>query len=411
MDEKKKKVIILGLGVTGYDVLNTLNKFKDRIIIVEDNKNMETAHKLKSDGYFYCDSNELEKSDVEVSFIIKSPGIMYNHPIVKKYKGVKIVNDIEMAYILLANSNVKIVAVTGTNGKTSTTTFITKLLKNAGLNAYSCGNIGVSPLKIIREYDNIDYLVMELSSFQLKAIDRFTPDYAFILNIEPDHLDYHGTIDDYILCKHNIISRGTKSGYCFINKDIDINNNDIINLDNDFEFEEDYYAYLNGLNIENVKLVYRFAKQIGISDEIFFDTIKDKYKGLEHRCEFVRNIDDVLYINDSKATNVAASSFALTQFKNIILLLGGYDKNEDMTQLLPFLDNVDLCICFGANRKKFSFIEKKIECENLESAVKMAHDIAKTGNVILLSPASASYDQYKNYEERGKHFKKLVGEL
>lgn len=343
--------------------------------------------------------------------IVKSPGIRYDHPLILANPETKIVNDIEMAYVLISNTNVKIVGVTGTNGKTSTTTFITQLLNNAGYKAFSCGNIGVSPLKVLRENDNIDFLVMELSSFQLKAVDRFMPDYAFLLNIEPDHLDYHEDIDEYIMCKHKIVARGTKSGYFFINEDLKFKANDLTLLKNDFDMPEDLTPYLSGLNLENLKLVYQFTKVLNISYDVFAKTIKKTYSGLEHRCEFVKNIEGVNYINDSKATNVAASSFAVQQYKEIILIVGGYDKKEDLTLLKPYLENVKACVSFGANRKQFGFIDGLIEVDTLQEAVLKAKDLSVSGDTILFSPCSASYDQYANFEARGNHFKEIVGEL
>lgn len=411
MEKIEKKVVVLGLGVTGFDVLNTFKKFNNKIIIVDDNINEETALKLQSDGFSYLSTDEMIKSNIEIIMIVKSPGIHYDHPLILANPDTKIVNDIEMAYVLIANTDIKIVGVTGTNGKTSTTTFITQLLNNAGYKAYSCGNIGVSPLKVLREHDNIDFLVMELSSFQLKAVDRFMPDYAFLLNIEPDHLDYHDDIDEYIMCKHKLVGRGTKSGYFFINENLKFKANDLTLLKNDFDMPEDLAPYLSGLNLENLKLVYQFAKVLNISYETFMKTIKKTYSGLEHRCEFVQNIDGVNYINDSKATNVAASSFAVQQYKEIILIVGGYDKKEDLTLLKPFLSNVKSCVSFGANRKQFRFIEGVIEVDTLEEAVAKAKSLSVSGDTILFSPCSASYDQYANFEARGNHFKEIVGEL
>lgn len=411
MEKIEKKVVVLGLGVTGFDVLYTFKKFNNKIIIVDDNINEETALKLKSDGFSYFTTEEMLKSNIEIIMIVKSPGIRYNHPLIVNNPTTKIVNDIEMAYVLIANTNIKIVAVTGTNGKTSTTTFITQLLNNAGYKAFSCGNIGVSPLKVLREEEKIDYLVMELSSFQLKAVDRFTPDYAFLLNIEPDHLDYHDDINEYIECKHKIVERGTKSNYFFINENLKFKAKNLTLLKNDFEMPEDLTPYLSGLNLENLKLVYQFAKVINISYETFMKTIKKTYSGLEHRCEFVKTINGVNYINDSKATNVAASSFAVQQYKNVILIVGGYDKKEDLTLLKPFLGNVKACVSYGANRKEFRFIEGVIETNDLQEAVLKAQSLSVSGDTILFSPCSASYDQYANFEARGNHFKEIVGEL
>lgn len=405
---KDKNVLVLGLGVTGKDVISTLEANGITCTIVDDNVSLDDRLSLTSKGHVVFTGTEYDEQFYPVDYIIKSPGIRYTHKVLLQNPTAKVINDIEIAGMLCENTDIKIIAITGTNGKTSTTTFMTELLKNAGYKAFSCGNIGVSPLRILQEEEEIDFLVMELSSFQLKAIDKFTTDYAFFLNFAPDHLDFHDDLQDYFESKKRIALNAPKSGYGFAAKELEFKGEGFTILTEQIELDETKLTDLKGLNPTNVRLIAQFCKVANISEEILYDTLENKYQGLEHRCEFICEHDNVKYFNDSKATNVESTRVALEQLPNIILLCGGSDKGEDMSRLANYDANVKHVIAYGANQDDFKFFNNLIQVENLEQATDKAISLAKAGDTVLLSPASASFDQYKNYEERGRHFKQLV---
>ncbi len=402
---KNKVVVILGLGISGIDVIELFQKNNIDFYALDDGDCSDISNKYNIKIHT---SDEFFAMNIMPDVIVKSPGIKYSHKIVSMNKKASIINDIELAYDICVSRGIKIVGVTGTNGKTSTTTFITRLLKHNGFKAYSCGNIGTSILSVLRDKEIIDYLVVELSSFQLKSIVDFKCDYAFFLNISEDHLDYHEDFKEYFDCKLNIVKNSTTSGYFFIKDDIAFNTKKLTLLKNDFDLDIISGLNLGGVNPENVKLVYQFCKIVGIDPDSIVELFGSNYKPLEHRLEFVANINGVNYINDSKATNVEATKSALSQLENVILLVGGSDKGEDLTKLKDHLSNVIQVIAYGDNKEKFDFIDKLIKCETLADALSIAKSIASRDNVILLSPASASFDQFKNFEHRGSEFKKLV---
>lgn len=404
-----KKIMLLGYGVTGKDVLKTLINKNIDLFVVDDNIDTNEQEFLKTNGVsFYTGQEALEKK-LEYDFIIKSPGIRYNHPLLVNVAMEKIINDIEIAYYLVKDTKTKIIAITGTNGKTSTTSFITTLLNTNGYKAFSCGNIGVSPIRILNENNDVDFLVLELSSFQLKAINEFKADYAFFLNFSPDHLDYHETIEDYKTSKLKIVKNIPSSNKLYLGEPIDFDHSglEIVTPTNDIP--DRLKSDLKGLSKTNMNLIYQFAKNIGISEEAFIFTLDNDYHGLEHRCEFITEYEQIKYYNDSKATNVESTKIALEQLDNVILLVGGSDKGEDLTRLNNYTHNVKHAIAYGSNRNQFT-LENLEKVENLSQALMKAQELAKPGDNILLSPASASYDQYRNYEERGRYFKQLVQE-
>lgn len=392
------KILVLGYGSTGYEIEKYLKRKNYNYLIVDD---------LQNNNYILTTEQYLDLKQ-KPSLIIKSPGIKYDHKLLLKYNDVQITNDIELSYIELKNKKTKIIGITATNGKTSTTTLLNEVLIHAGFKSKACGNIGMSPLHYI-EYD-LDYIVMELSSFQLMAVENFTTYTAFILNIKSDHLDYHKTVEDYIAAKLNIIKNGSLTNKAYIGNEVKVNNQNL-----EFILPQklpiDYLKIDNGLNPENVELIALFLRSEGISLEYLTDYLYNNFKGIEHRVEFVDVVNEVTFINDSKATNVEAASLALSRLENIILLVGGYDKGEDLTQLKKYVNNVKQVISFGESRNNFSFIENIIVVENLEEATNTAYKIAKPNDCILLSPCCASYDQFKNYVERGQKFKDIVRNL
>ncbi len=404
-----KQIMLLGYGVTGKDVLKALLQKSLNLVVVDDNINDTEKEYLTKNNVKYMTGQEAIDTKLAFDIVIKSPGIRYNHPLLQDVDHSKIINDIEIAYFLVKDTETKIVAITGTNGKTSTTSFITALLKSKGYNAFSCGNIGVSPIRVLSENENVDFLVMELSSFQLKAIDAFKADYAFFLNFSPDHLDYHDDLADYFNSKMKIIKNTPVSQKIYLGEKVDFEADMVNVVLPTTDIPERLTTNLKGLSKNNMNVIYQFAKEIGMSNEDVIDALDNHYNGLEHRCEFVTEYEGVSYYNDSKATNVESTKIALEQLENVILLVGGSDKGEDLTRLNQYAENVKYAIAYGANRDQFT-LENLSKVETLSEALVKAQSLATEGDVILLSPSSASYDQYKNYEERGRHFKQLVHE-
>lgn len=404
-----KKIMLLGYGVTGKDVLKALLKKDFDLFVVDDNINPTEQEFLRENNIKFYTGQEAESQNVSFDLVIKSPGVRYNHPLLVNIDTCKIINDIEIAYFLVKDTETKIIAITGTNGKTSTTSFITSLLNSTGYKAFSCGNIGVSPIRVLSENENVDFLVMELSSFQLKAVNQFKADYAFFLNFSPDHLDYHDSLEDYLMSKLKIIKNIPGSNTIYMGEKMQINNDEIQIVTPTSEIPERLLGDLKGLSKNNMNIIYQFAKSLNITDEQFISALDNDYQGLEHRCEFVKEHQQIQYYNDSKATNVESTRIALEQLDNVILLVGGSDKGEDLSQLNKYAKNIKHAIAYGANRDQFS-LQNMTKVETLEQALVQAQNLATNGDVILLSPASASYDQYKNYEQRGQHFKQLVHE-
>jgi UDP-N-acetylmuramoylalanine--D-glutamate ligase len=400
-----KSILILGYGVTGQDVYAAIGNNNTIYIVDDNNYEIESVQKI------YCSKSFIDM-EIKLDFIIKSPGIRYDNPVILAYNKTPIINDVEVAYEVIKQRSIKTIAITGTNGKTSTTTFITSLLNNAGYNAFSCGNIGISPLRILKENECIDFLVLELSSFQLKAITSFTPDFAVFMNFTPDHLDYHENLEDYYHSKLNIFYNNNQDMKIYLGNNIEY----VSAFDNirypKTDLSEKIRSSIHGIYYENIELIYPLAMDLGITDEQIIDTLKNKFPVLPHRMEYIATVNGVVYINDSKATNVVATSVALKQYKNIILITGGYDKKEDIKTLGNYLSNVKKLICYGENKSQFiGLLEETIAVNTLNEALVVANDNAIEGDTILLSPASASYDMFKNYEERGNLFRKLVETL
>lgn len=428
---EKRNILILGMGISGKSIYEALNKQKFNVFVYDDN--LDNIN----------ESMQIVDEDLSgIELIIKSPGIKPNHPILVKAerKNIEIITDIELFY-RLRNKGEDIVAITGTNGKTTTTALVAEIIKKE-YKAAAVGNIGVGVLDVLDT--DLDFIVMECSSFQLNNIVTFKPHISVITNITPDHLEWHGNYENYKNAKLNIFKNQTKDDITILNyndgelKDISLNSNVFYFSENDhktkgtfvennsiwFRNEKAEEVYdLSGLkllgshNLENVLAAVCVAKLIGIQNTNIKE-ILDNFSGVEHRLEFVKNIDGVSYYNDSKGTNPASTIKAVESFdNNLILIAGGYQKNADYTEMLetakPKLKNL---ILFGETKFDIQNASQKLNIDSiivndLEEAIKKAYGIASKGDNVLLSPACASWDMYKSYEERGRHFKKLVIDL
>ena len=401
MNLENKSILLLGLGATGKEVLTYYKNQNLSITLVDDFYGKSTY-----EGNKVYKTKDILKMNLDIDVIIKSPGIRYSNEVLLKYNNVEVTNDIELAYYESLHRNLKIIGVTGTNGKTSIVTLISEVLKYSGYKSFACGNIGVSPLTILDQNKEIDYLVIELSSFQLKQIDKFKTYAAFILNITPDHLDYHEDFTDYFNSKLNIIKNKPTTGNVYVGGDFMLENINCILPEYNLLIEEE--SINMGLNINSIKLVAMFLESENIDLSNLYEYLTKNNKGIEHRIEFVTKVNDISYYNDSKATNVEASSLALQRLTNIILIVGGSDKNEDLDLLKNYTKNVKIIIAYGENKHKFNFSDNIIYVDNIYEATDVAKKSAVRGDNILLSPASASYDQFTSYIDRGNKFKAYV---
>ena len=421
LDLSKSTFAIYGLGITGLSVIKYFHKYSYRnYIIWDDNKNIKKIWKL---------NKKKEKEFLNllnfVDYIIVSPGININKSKIRESlieNKHKIITDLDLFYMF--NPNIKSIVITGSNGKSTACKIIEHVLKNNNINTKLGGNIGKPILNL--NLKSKPLVVVEASSFQLAYSKFVKPDYALVLNITNDHLDWHGNFKNYVESKLKIFSLQDKNDYAFLNdnklnkkfklkkfksrlKFIDIKN--YRKIKNKIQNN-----YLNlKINEENMSFVYTLSKILKISDESFVKSLKT-FKGLQHRHEVFYKKKNKIFINDSKATSFQATKFALESNRNILWIVGGLPKIGDKFKLKNLKENIIKTYIIGKHLKKFKNElsgEVKFEVsKTLKKAVNsIFKDMKEIGNkrlTILLSPASASYDQFKNFEERGSQFKALI---
>lgn len=421
-----KNVLVYGLGKSGIACVDFLSKFNANVFVYDDNLN----HKLKFKNFI-----DLDFDFQKIDLVVISPAV-YQGEVLDRLKQLNkpIISEIQLAYEFFKG---KIIAVTGTNGKTTTVSLIGKIFEEAGFDCVVCGNIGL-PLISLYEGDYKDRVyILEVSSFQLEYSTTFKPFVSCILNIAPDHLNRHKNMENYSNIKFSICKNQSEENYCILNK----------NLKHDFEkhksfakglffgsgadccekdgkvfFQNEYVMpkssihLLGEKNLENVLASVAVAKLFKIENKIIKQAI-DSFNAIEHRIEFVDSVNGVIYINDSKATNVASTLCALECFKNqrVILLVGGIGKKEDYSKIFEY-SNLKLVICYGKAREEIFECGKKCEFpnltkqNNLKESLEMSFNNASAGDVVLLSPACASFDEFENFEKRGEYFKGFVNE-
>lgn len=362
----------------------------------------------------------LERQDL----IIKSPGIAPTAPIIKhlRQKGVKIIGEIEFAY---TNCEGKIIAITGTNGKTTTTNLTHHFLHAASYKVQKGGNLGRSFSRMVME--GYDWYVVEVSSFQLEDIITFRPHIAALLNISPDHLDrYDESMSKYLAAKCRIFMNQGSKDVAFVPSDDRIracakkNKAEVIVIEEDGVSEkwQTKNPFLNGAhNRLNLEFAAQMADKAGVSKNVI-DKAVDTFVNDDHRLQPIARINGVLYINDSKATNVDSVQYALRAFDQpIIWIVGGMDKGNDYSLIAKDVkQNVDHIIALGLDNQKileyFNGMVKSIsEARSMREAILLSRDVAKAGNVVLLSPACASFDLFNHYKDRGDQFKNEVWQL
>ena len=431
-------ILVMGLKKTGQSITDYLSK-KDRPYCVYDKKE-EVLLRYKVLGIkTYKDDEPI--TDRSIDLVIKSPGIPPYEPHIKYFreKGIRVISDVEFFYMEFKPKNV--IAITGTNGKTTTTEMVYELLKSK--EPVLAGNIGMTIFNDDRNRDDI--YVLELSSFQLDNTDTFRPKVAILLNIEEDHLDWHGSFENYKKAKYKIFKNERPGDALIISAD-HINESEI-HTDADIyrlslNKKEGMNAYLDGddvvfeindfrkrvpvsklrykekHNIINFMAAVLAASFFDLTDEMLDDFL-GKFRLDYHRVEFVDEVKGITFIDDSKATNPSATASALMSTpQNTTLLLGGFDKKTDFTDLINLGGKkVKSMIFFGDIKDKLKDTADKLGVTNyfmadsLIGAFKKSIDIAETGDTVLLSPGASSFDEFKGYEERGDYFKELVREL
>ena len=445
----KDRIVIIGGGESGVGAAYLANK-KGYEVFLSDYKKIEEKYRnilLENEIDFEEGGHSLEKF-YKANEIIKSPGISEESELILKIKSKKIpiVSEIEFAFRFTSSI---IISVTGSNGKTTTSSLIYHILKKSGLNVGLAGNIGNSFSFLIAE-NEFDYVVLELSSFQLDNINHFNSFISVLTNISPDHLErYDYNFENYVDSKFKIVSNHTKENYFVFNSDdkkinselntrkinstkisfsttdneslnkgciknqainININNNNLMIPIENLSLQGNH-------NIQNSMAAATVAKILNISDNNIRESLGN-FKSIEHRLEHVLTIQKVKYVNDSKATNVNAVYYALDSMKSsTVWIVGGVDKGNNYEELLPLVrEKVKAIICIGIDNSKiiqsFSpFVEKIIECSKMSDAVKNAYRMADPKDTVLLSPACSSFDLYKNFEDRGTQFKNAVRKL
>ena len=444
----KTKIVILGAGESGVGTA-ILAKKQGFDVFVSDFGKIKDKYKaaLEDLGVDWEEAGHDEPRVLAADVVMKSPGIPESVAIVKKLieKGVPVISEIEFA---AKYTNAKIIGITGSNGKTTVTKWVNHALKMGGISVGMAGNVGDSFAKQVAE-TNPDWYVLELSSFQLDGIIDFKPHISVITNITPDHLDrYNYNLDEYVASKFRITENQTEEDFFIYDADDQIitdwlkdhpvkaqqlpfslqkkiengayeeDNNIKININNSQFIMPTKSLSLEGKhNTKNAMAASTVSQLLRIRKETIRASMEN-FQGVEHRLENVLKINNVQYINDSKATNVNATYYALESMKaETIWIVGGVDKGNNYAELLPLVnEKVKAIICLGVDNAKIfeSFgncVDVIAETQSMAEAVKMAYSIAESTNVVLLSPACASFDLFENYEDRGRQFKDAVRNL
>lgn len=457
MKLKGKKVLVVGLGKSGQTAARFLTNQGAKVTVSDSKGKNELSDALKALADLKIEL-EIGKHDPKTftsqDLIVLSPGVPMNNEGIAAAKAanIPVINDIELASYFIKQP---IVAVTGTNGKTTTTSLISEMLKNEGKKVFTGGNIGTPVLSLLNDNIEADVVVLELSSFQLEAVDQFKPAVAVYTNFAPNHLDrYPSGVESYYEAKRRMIKNADKDTVLVTNLD----NERGARLGDGFPGKVMYFtrrdpmtiggqvaetfngAYLkrprmvmksNGNeqicdlmlcklpgdhNRENIMAAATAASALGCSVAAIKKTV-DTFKGVAHRLEFVRRKDNVVFYNDSKSTSVPALTTALNAFMApVILIAGGRDKDQDFSPLVDLVKKrVKNLILVGESKEKMNRVigdfSETFLVGTFEEAVLLAYQKSRNGDIILLSPACASYDMFKSFEERGDYFKKLVAQL
>lgn len=444
--ERMNDIVVLGAAESGVGAA-ILAMLKEYDVFVSDMGEIKAEYKAEMEKYGipYEEGEHTEARILAADCIIKSPGIPDKAPLIKKAheKGIPVISEIEWASWF---TNATCIGITGTNGKTTTTSLTYHILKEAGLNVGLGGNIGKSFARSVAE-DDFDYYVLELSSFQLDGIIKFRPHIAILLNITPDHLDrYDYKLENYVASKFRITMNQEETDYFIYDQDDEITmqalkNRDIqsmllpisqmeevfpgayiqdenlyigINNKNQFSMKMDELSLKGKHNRYNTMAASVVSKILDVRKDVIRESLKS-FQNVEHRLESIAKIEDVEYINDSKATNVNSTWYALESMNRpVIWIAGGIDKGNNYEDLKPLVrEKVKALICLGKDNKKLheafgTEVSKIFDTTSMKEAVKQAAAMAAEGDAVLLSPACASFDLFQNYEDRGRQFKNAV---
>lgn len=437
-----KKVLVLGLARSGVSAASIMHKL-GAFVTVNDQKpfseNPEAQGLLEQGIKVICGSHPVELLDEGFELVIKNPGIPYQNPMIQKALKLKIpiITEVELAYQI---SESPIIGITGTNGKTTTTTIIHQMLnEHRPDSSRLAGNIGYPASKVAEGTLPDQYITMELSSFQLMGIDTFRPHISVITNIYEAHLDYHTNRDEYVQAKWKIQKNQTAEDVLVINWDqeelklltkrtkarvIPFSTTQKLGQgsyvqDGKLMFNEEVVGERTDIllpgehNLENILASIAVAKTLGVSNAEIMQVLKT-FKGVPHRTQFVTEWQGRKFYNDSKATNILATQSALKGFKEpVVLLAGGLDRGNEFDELLPFFKHVKVLICFGETAQKIGRIGKEsgakvFYVEDVSAAVPKAYEESEPGDIILLSPACASWDQYRTFEVRGNKYMEAI---
>lgn len=449
-DIKNKKILVVGMARSGLATVEVLCR-QGAYVLCQDSKlkeemDAEIVEKLDSMNVKYLFGEKPEELDFDL--IVVSPGVPLYIDLLKeaKEKGIKIIGELELAYQL---SSANFISITGTNGKTTTTTLVGEIFKKAGVDSSVGGNIGIPVILKAADAKKDSWLIVETSSFQAESIDEFHPRVSALLNLGPDHLDRHKTFEKYSAAKARIFENQKKEDYAVVNADDDmvmkfapgikatvvpfsrkreldfgsfVTGGNIV-IKNEAEellkiCKEEDLKIPGTHNLENALAAVAISYFAGIEPAVIQSALK-AFAGVEHRIEPCGEIDGIKYFNDSKGTNPDAVIKAIQAMKSdIVLIAGGYDKGADYTEFVEaFGDKVKHVILMGKTAVKIKNACQKIGFDNtiivkdMEDCVREATRLAVAGNTVLLSPACASWDMYNSFEERGRHFKECVRKM
>lgn len=439
---ENKKIYVLGMARSGYEVAKLLSNKNNKILVTDMKlKDLEHVEELRSLGVEVVETNEQEKLfDETYDLLIKNPGVKLDNPVVLKAQSLNIpvINEVEVAYEYLKDNY--IVAISGSNGKTTTTTLIYEILNKAFDNVLLGGNIGYPVCSLVEKQNGNNILVLEISSHQLTNMPSFKANMAILTNLMEVHLDHFGTFEKYCSNKFRIFNNQTSDDISILNKSDNLvmeGSKDLITNKITFSSKEeadacikDNYICYNGEqivsldeiilkgdhNYENIMCAVIVAKKLNVSNDVIKEVLST-FKGVSHRLEYVQTVNGVSFYNDAKATNTDSTQVALKSFKNpVILLLGGLDRGHSFEPLKEYMDNVKLIVSYGETKDRikeyFNSISKEVIVTNtLEEAFNEAVKNSAENDTVLLSPACASWDQFEKFEDRGDLFKKLVNDL
>lgn len=447
MELKDKKVLVIGLARSGMAAIKVLRTLGASVVLSESKPkdSIKEAPVLEEMGVEIV-GQSMDVFERDFDLCVKNPGVPYRSPMILRLeeKGVPVITEIELAYAVSKPQHY--VAITGTNGKTTTTSLVYAILEKAFPGkTHLCGNIGIPLCEIVMEQNLMEeaghYIALEVSNFQLVNIDTFRPEAATIINLTPDHVDFMGSLDAYYKSKTEVYRNMSGSDVFLLNADDPIlaeytekypvncsvqsfsveGNPADSYIDGGMMFIKgepvlpvDRIRLVGRHNLQNVIIAVSAAKALGVSNEIITEAVSE-FRGVEHRIEFVRELNGVKYYNDSKGTNTDATVTALKSFdKGVILLLGGFEKGLAMDDVKRHLGCVKKVIGFGfcGPRLVHDLVgDDGIIVTTLDEAVAEAVKLAESGDTVLLSPTTSSFDQYSCFEERGEHFKRIVNSL